>query len=228
MSKLYLVPTPVGNLKDITYRAIDVLKEVNLILAEDTRTSRNLLNYYKIEKPLQSYHKFNEHFIKEKIIKKIKSGESIALVSDAGTPGISDPGYLIVHECIQNNILVESLPGPTAFIPALINSGLPCDRFVFEGFLPHKKGRKTRLESLAEETRTIIFYESVHRLEKTITELIQYFGESRQASISKELTKLYETTIRGTLGQIQTELKQIVIKGEFVIVVEGKESKKNA
>lgn len=222
MSKLFLVPTPIGNLKDITFRAVDVLNEVSLILAEDTRISRILLNHFSIKKPLQSYHKFNEHFIKEKIISKIKSGDSIALISDAGTPGISDPGYLIIRECIKNDIEIESLPGPVAFIPALLNSGLPCDRFVFEGFLPPKKGRKTRLDSLTGDTRTIIIYESVHRIEKTIEELIQYLGEERQASVSKELTKLHETTIRGTLGQIKDKLKEIVIKGEFVIVISGK------
>ena len=222
MSKLILVPTPIGNLKDITLRAIDILKEADIILAEDTRKTKNLLNYYQIENKLLSYHKFNEHSIKDKIISKIKEGNTIALVSDAGTPGISDPGYLIIRECIKSQIEIENLPGATAFLPALLNSGFPCEKFVFEGFLPVKKGRKKRLTFLSNETRTIIIYESPHRIEKTINELIEYFGQERKVSISKELTKIHETTIRGSLSEISTKLKSITIKGEFVIVIEGK------
>jgi len=222
MSKLILVPTPIGNLKDITLRALDNLKEADIILAEDTRKTKNLLNHYKIENKLLSYHKFNEHFIKDKIISKIKNGLTIALVTDAGTPGISDPGFLIIRECINNQIEVESLPGATAFIPALLNSGLPCDKFIFEGFLPVKKGRKSRLESLSTEKRTIIIYESPYRIEKTINDLIKYFSPERNISISKELTKIHETTIRGTLSEINSKLKSVIIKGEFIVVIEGK------
>ncbi len=222
MGKLILVPTPIGNLKDITLRALDVLKEVDLILAEDTRKTKNLLNHFQIENTLISYHKFNEHFIKDKLIAKIKEGKTIALVSDAGTPGISDPGFLILRECIQNEIEIENLPGATAFIPALLNSGFPCDKFVFEGFLPVKKGRKKRLEFLSNEARTIIIYESPYRIEKAINELIEYFGTDRKISISKELTKIHENTIRSSLSEIKSTIKSLTIKGEFVIVIEGK------
>lgn len=222
MGKLILVPTPIGNLEDITFRAVRVLKEADFILAEDTRVTKKLLNHYQIETKIGTYHKFNEHAIKDNIIKNINRGKIIALVSDAGSPGISDPGFLISRECINNNIEVESLPGPTAFIPALINSGLPCDKFVFEGFLPHKKGRKKKLELLSEEYRTIVLYESVHRIEKTIHDLSFYMGIDRLASISKELTKIHEQTLRGTLGELIRKLTQITIKGEFVIIVSGK------
>ena len=219
---LYLVPTPIGNLSDMSLRAIEVLKEVDFILAEDTRTSGNLLKHYEISKPLQAFHQHNEHKVLERVIDRLKTGEKAALVSDAGTPGISDPGFLIVRECINEGIDVVCLPGPTAFIPALVCSGLPCDRFVFEGFLPHKKGRQTRLTALAEETKTIVFYESPHRLLKTLTQLTEYFGEDRPASVSREISKVYEETIRGSLSEIIAHFSSNPIKGEFVIVLAGK------
>lgn len=222
MSKLYIVPTPIGNLKDITLRAIEVLKESNLILAEDTRTSGKLLKHFDINTPTQSHHMHNEHKTVAAIIQKINSGMTIALISDAGTPAISDPGFLLTRACLENNIDVECLPGATAFVPALVNSGLPNDKFVFEGFLPVKKGRQTRLKLLAEETRTMIFYESPHKLIKTLTHFCEYFGESRQVSVSRELTKLYEETIRGTAKEVLEHYTNKPPKGEIVIVVSGK------
>jgi len=222
MSKLYIVPTPIGNLKDITFRAIDVLKDVDLILAEDTRTSWKLLKHFEINTRSQSHHMHNEHKTVENIVQKLKSGMSIALISDAGTPAISDPGFLLTRACIENNIEVDCLPGATAFVPALVNSGLPNDKFVFEGFLPVKKGRQTRLKLLAEETRTIIFYESPHKLIKTLTHFCEYFGEDRQLSVSRELTKLYEEIIRGTAKEVLEYYTNKPPKGEIVIVVGGK------
>lgn len=221
--KLYLIPTPIGNLEDITLRAINILKEVDVILAEDTRNTGQLLKHLQISKPLQSHHAFNEHQTTQKIIERIKKGDKIALVSDAGTPAISDPGFLLVRECIKNDIAVECLPGATAFVPALVCSGLPSDKFVFEGFLPVKKGRQTKLKELSEEERTMIFYESPHRLLKTLENFIQFFGENRQASVSREISKLYEEHTRGTLSEIFTNFANRAIKGEIVIVVAGKE-----
>ncbi|WP_347923313.1 16S rRNA (cytidine(1402)-2'-O)-methyltransferase [Pontimicrobium sp. SW4] len=221
MSKLYIVPTPIGNLQDITLRAIEVLKEVDLILAEDTRTSGKLLKHFDINTPSQSHHMHNEHKTVEAIIRKLNSGMTIALISDAGTPAISDPGFLLTRACIENNIEVDCLPGATAFVPALVNSGLPNDKFVFEGFLPVKKGRQTRLKLLAEETRTMIFYESPHKLIKTLTHFCEYFGEDRQLSVSRELTKLYEETIRGTAKEVLEHYTNKPPKGEIVIVVAG-------
>ncbi|AMQ55193.1 16S rRNA (cytidine(1402)-2'-O)-methyltransferase [Algoriphagus sanaruensis] len=225
---LYLVPTPIGNLKDITLRALDVLKSVDVILAEDTRTSGILLKHLEISKPLQSYHIFNEHKAVEKLIERMKKGEVFALVSDAGTPAISDPGFLLVREVLSAEMEVQCLPGPTAFVPALVNSGLPNDRFVFEGFLPHKKGRKTRLDSLTEESRTMIFYESPHRLLKTLEQLAEVFGPDRQASVSRELTKLHEENVRGTLAQLQVYYQENPLKGEIVLVVAGKPEQKES
>lgn len=220
--KLYLVPTPIGNLEDITLRAINMLKNVDVVLAEDTRTSGFLLKHLGISKPLQSYHIHNEHQTVQRIIQRILKGETMALVSDAGTPAVSDPGFLLVRECLKNGIEIECLPGPTAFVPALVNSGLPTDRFTFEGFLPHKKGRQTRLIELKEEERTMIFYESPHRLLKSLEQFVEYFGADRQASVSRELTKLYEETIRGTLTEIIAYFAEKTIKGEIVIIVAGK------
>jgi 16S rRNA (cytidine1402-2'-O)-methyltransferase len=222
MSKLILVPTPIGNLEDITFRAINVLKSVDLILAEDTRTSGKLLKHYGITTPMQSHHMHNEHKMTERIIERIKGGESIAVISDAGTPAISDPGFLITRACVENNIPIECLPGATAFVPALVNSGLPNDKFVFEGFLPVKKGRQTRLNMLAEEKRTLIFYESPHKILKTLTQFCDYFGKGRQASVSRELTKMYEETVRGSLEELVQHFTKKQIKGEFVIIVQGK------
>lgn len=222
MGKLFLIPTPIGNLKDVTFRAIEVLLQVDLILAEDTRTSKKLLKHYKISTPLQSYHMHNEHNTLTSIISKIKEGQQIALISDAGTPAISDPGYLLIREAITNRIETESLPGATAFVPALLQSGLPSNQFVFEGFLPLKKGRQTRLERLAQETRTIILYESPYRIIKTITQCLDYFEADRPASFSRELTKLYEETYRGTLQEIKERLEQKIPKGEFVLCIGGK------
>jgi len=219
--QLYLVPTPIGNLKDITFRAIEVLKSVDVILAEDTRTTGKLLKHYEIQRPLQSYHIFNEHKTVEKLIERLKKGEVMALVSDAGTPGISDPGFLLVRAAKDSGIEVNCLPGPTAFVPALVNSGLPNDRFTFEGFLPHKKGRKTRIESLLEESRTMIFYESPHRLMKTLEQFADAFGKDRMASVSRELTKIYEENVRGTLEELIKYYQENPIKGEIVIVVQG-------
>ena len=221
MAKIYIVPTPIGNLDDITLRAINVLKDVDLILCEDTRRSKKLLVHYEIETPLRSHHKFNEHQEVDIIIEKIKSGTKVALISDAGTPGISDPGYLIVRTCIQNNIEIDCLPGPTAFVPALINSGIPSDKFIFEGFLPVKKGRKTRLEILSKEERTMVFYESPHKILKTLNDFLIHFGSNRKVSISRELTKIYEETIRGTIHSVLESLTEKSIKGEIVVIVEG-------
>jgi 16S rRNA (cytidine1402-2'-O)-methyltransferase len=222
MSKLYIVPTPIGNLKDITYRAVEVLKSVDLILAEDTRTSGKLLRHFEIGTAMQSHHMHNEHKTVEGLINKLKSGTSMALISDAGTPAISDPGFLLTRACIENNIEVDCLPGATAFVPALVNSGLPNDKFVFEGFLPVKKGRQTRLQILAEESRTIIFYESPHKLIKTLTNFCEYFGNDRSVSVSRELTKLYEETVRGTVKEVLEHYTLKPPKGEIVIVVSGK------
>ena len=221
MSKLFIVPTPIGNLEDITFRAIKTLKEVDFILAEDTRQSSKLLKHYEITKKLVAHHQHNEHQTIERIIDTIKNGESVALVSDAGTPGISDPGFLLVRECIKNDIEVECLPGATAFVPALVNSGFPCDKFVFEGFLPHKKGRQTRLKFLQPETRTLIFYESPHRLLKTLTQFAEYFGESRLISVSRELTKMHEENVRGSIKELIEYYTSHTLKGELVIIVDG-------
>ncbi|MCU0371223.1 MAG: 16S rRNA (cytidine(1402)-2'-O)-methyltransferase [Bacteroidales bacterium] len=222
MAKLYLVPTPIGNFRDITLRAIDVLKEVDLVLAEDTRKTGILLKQYEINAKMSPHHQFNEHKAVKGIAERIASGENMALVTDAGTPGISDPGFLLVRECIRNGIEVECLPGATAFVPALVNSGLPCDRFLFEGFLPVKKGRKSRLEALAEADCTVILYESTHRILKALEELIIYFGPERQASVSRELTKVYEETVRGSLNEITGYYHNHPVKGEFVIIISGK------
>ncbi|WP_456438891.1 16S rRNA (cytidine(1402)-2'-O)-methyltransferase [Psychroserpens sp.] len=221
MPKLYIVPTPIGNLKDMTFRAVEVLNEVDLILAEDTRTSGKLLKHYEIVTQMQSHHMHNEHKMVEGLVNKLKSGLSIALISDAGTPAISDPGFLLTRACVENNIEVDCLPGATAFVPALVNSGLPNDKFVFEGFLPVKKGRQTRLLLLAEEPRTIIFYESPHKLIKTLSNFCEYFGEERPVSVSRELTKLYEETIRGTAKEVLEHYTNKPPKGEIVIVVGG-------
>jgi len=218
---LYIVPTPIGNLADITRRAIEILSEVDFILAEDTRTSGILLKHLDISKPMMSYHLHNEHKVLQRVVDRLKTGEKAALVSDAGTPGISDPAFLIIRECLKENIEVSCLPGPTAFVPALVGSGLPCDRFVFEGFLPHKKGRQTRLSHLAEESRTMVFYESPHRLLKTLGQFSEVFGEERQASVSREISKVYEETIRGSLKEIMAHFESHPIKGEFVIVLAG-------
>jgi len=220
-TSLYLVPTPIGNLDDITLRAIKVLQSVDTILAEDTRTSGILLKHLDISKPTQSYHIHNEHKVLAQLIERLQKGEKMALVSDAGTPAISDPGFLLVRECLKNDIVIECLPGATAFVPALVKSGLPNDRFIFEGFLPHKKGRQTRLQQLSEEKRTMVFYESPHRLIKTLTQLDEVLGESRQASVSRELTKLFEETVNGTLAEIIQHFEGKKIKGEIVIVVAG-------
>ena len=221
MSKLILIPTPIGNLDDLTLRAIECIKDVDLILCEDTRRSLKLLNHLQIKKPLKSFHKFNEHSKVEKVIIEIQSGIKVGLISDAGTPSISDPGYLIVKMCIDNNIDVECLPGPTALIPALVISGLPSERFTFEGFLPVKKGRKTRLQELSSEKRTMIFYESPYKLYKTLEDFYEYFGPEREISISKELTKIFEDTQRGKIKDIIDNYKNKKLKGEFVIVVKG-------
>ena len=219
---LYLVPTPIGNLKDITLRAIEVLKEVDLILAEDTRTSSHLLNHYGITKPLTPYHQHNEHKVLQHLVSQLLEGKKMAVITDAGTPGISDPAFLLVRECIKVGIKVECLPGATAFVPALVNSGIPANRFCFEGFLPVKKGRQTLLKQLAEEERTMIFYESPMRLVKTLEEFIQYFGESRLCSVSRELTKMFEENKRGTLREVCDHFGDKTIKGEIVIIVAAK------
>ena len=226
MSKLIIVPTPIGNLADMTFRAIDVLKSVDLILCEDTRTSGKLLKHYEISKPLFAYHQHNEHKVATALANRIELGESMALITDAGTPAISDPAFLLVRECVDKSIEIETLPGATAFVPALVNSGLACDKFIFEGFLPHKKGRQTRLTLLAEETRTIVFYESPHRLIKTLNQLKEFFGEERKASVSRELTKIHEETVRGTFAEIITYYENNTLKGEIVLIVEGKKAKK--
>lgn len=222
MSKLYIVPTPIGNLKDMTFRAVEVLKDVDLILAEDTRTSGKLLKHFEINTHMQSHHMHNEHKTVDAIVQRIKSGEQVALISDAGTPAISDPGFLLTRACIENGIEVECLPGATAFVPALVNSGLPNDKFVFEGFLPVKKGRQTRLQLLAEETRTMVFYESPHKLLKTLGNFIEHFSKNRQVCISRELSKLHEENVRGTLKEVLSHFEQYPPKGELVIVVAGK------
>ena len=222
MSKLYIVPTPIGNLKDITFRAIEILKEVDIVLAEDTRTTGKLLKHYEIQTRLQSYHKFNEHQQLQYYIDILLSEQTIALVSDAGTPAISDPGFLLVREAVKNGITVETLPGATALIPAIVNSGLPNDRFVFEGFLPPKKGRQKRLTALLEEERTMIFYESPYRLIKTLEQFKELFGEDRQVSVSRELSKMYEENYRGSLTEVISHFSSKIIKGEIVIVLQGK------
>ena len=221
MSKLYLVPTPIGNLQDITFRAVEVLKKCNIILAEDTRKTAFLLKHLGIEKPIRSHHKFNEHKFLLSIINQLLSGITVALVSDAGTPGISDPGFLLIRECIINNIGVECLPGATALIPALVNSGLPIDRFCFEGFLPQKKGRKRKLEELKSENRTMVFYESPFRLVKSLEQFAETFGPERICSVSRELTKIHEENIRGSLKEVISYFKSKTVKGEIVIVVAG-------
>ena len=220
--KLFIVPTPIGNLEDITLRAISTLKSVDLILAEDTRTSGKLLKHFEISTPMQSYHMHNEHKILDRIIEKLKSGFKIALISDAGTPAISDPGFLLTRACVAEQIPVECLPGATAFVPALVNSGLPNDRFIFEGFLPIKKGRQTRLKLLAEEERTIVLYESPHKLNKTLEQICLFFGEDSQISISRELTKLFEETRRGTAKELLDHYSKAAVKGEIVIVISGR------
>ena len=225
MSKLFLVPTPIGNLKDITFRAIETLENVDLILAEDTRQAKKLLNHYNINTPLQSHHMFNEHKSVESICAKIIGGQTIALISDAGTPGISDPGFLLVRTCVEKEIPVETLPGPTALIPALVNSALPCDRFCFEGFLPPKKGRNKRMTGLIEETRTMVFYESPYRLVKTLSELAIHLGPDREACVSRELSKIFEENIRGTLSFLSEYYTDKPPKGEIVIIVAGKKIK---
>tara|TARA_B100000900_G_scaffold304104_1_gene262720 strand:- start:3811 stop:4482 length:672 start_codon:yes stop_codon:yes gene_type:complete len=222
MSKLFLVPTPIGNLEDMTFRGIRVLKESDFILAEDTRTSGKLLKNFGIETPMHSHHMHNEHKTVQKWVNEILTGQTIALITDAGTPAISDPGFLLVRECVKNNIEIDCLPGPTAFVPALVNSGLPCEKFVFEGFLPQKKGRKTRLKLLAEEERTIVFYESPYRVLKTLQQFTEFIGEDRQVSVSREITKRFEETVRGTVSEVLIHFENQVPKGEFVIVLEGK------
>lgn len=221
--KLFLVPTPIGNLGDMTYRAVEVLKGVDLVLAEDTRTSRVVMQHYGIDTPLQAYHIFNEHQTLQRVIDRLLSGMDIALVTDAGTPGISDPGFLLVRECVKNDIPVETLPGATAFVPALVDSGLPCDRFVFLGFLPHKKGRQTAIGLLAQESRTMIIYESPYRLVKLLEELIEVLGEDRQVSVSREISKLHAETARGTLRQVHEHFSAKEVKGEIVVIVGAKE-----
>lgn len=223
---LYIVPTPIGNLEDITFRSLRVLKEVDVILAEDTRNTGKLLKHFEIQKPLYSHHSFNEHKTSAQIVERIKKGEKIALVSDAGTPAISDPGFFLVRACVEADVRIETLPGATAFVPALVNSGLPADRFVFEGFLPHKKGRQTKIQSLAEEERTIIFYESPHRLLKTLEQLAEAWGEERKACVCRELSKLHEENARGTLKELLEYFTEKGVKGEIVLVVAGKEIEK--
>lgn len=221
---LFIIPTPIGNLKDITLRALEVMQDVDLILAEDTRTSSVLLNHYKIQKPLSPYHQHNEHKIVQHLVDQLKEGKKMALLTDAGTPGISDPAFLLIRECIKNDIVVETLPGATAFVPALVNSGLPASNFTFEGFLPQKKGRQTALKKLEEEERTMLFYESPFRLVKTLNDFIQYFGEERMCCVSRELTKKFEENKRGTLKEVHDYFAQKAVKGEIVIVVEGKQN----
>jgi 16S rRNA (cytidine1402-2'-O)-methyltransferase len=225
MSKLFVVPTPIGNLKDITFRAIEILETVDLILAEDTRQAKKLLNHYNIKTPVQSHHMFNEHRSVEAVCAKIIDGQNIALISDAGTPAISDPGFLLVRTCVEKEIEVETLPGATAFVPALVNSGLPCDRFCFEGFLPPKKGRNKKLSGLTEESRTMIFYESPYRLVRALEEFSEFFGPERQACVSRELSKIYEENIRGTLQDLADHYKNKPPKGEIVIIVAGKKTR---
>ncbi|BCY27598.1 16S rRNA (cytidine(1402)-2'-O)-methyltransferase [Flavobacterium okayamense] len=225
MGKLYIVPTPIGNLEDMTFRAITVLKEADCVLAEDTRTSGKLMKHFEIGTPMQSHHMHNEHKTVENLVKRMQAGETIALISDAGTPAISDPGFLLTRACVENGIDVECLPGATAFVPALVNSGLPNDKFVFEGFLPDKKGRQTRFLALAEETRTMIFYVSPHKLNKTLAEYVQYFGADRPVSVSRELSKLHEETVRGTAEEVLKHFEAKPAKGEIVVCVGGKNLK---
>ena len=227
MGKLYIVPTPVGNLEDMTFRAINVLKEADLILAEDTRTSSVLLKHYNIENRLMSHHKFNEHQTADAIVNRIKTGETVALISDAGTPAISDPGFLLTRACVEAGIEVQCLPGATAFVPALVDSGLPNDRFCFEGFLPQKKGRQTKMKELAESTRTTIIYESPYRIVKTLEQMIEQMGEERRISVSREISKIHEETVRGTLAEVKAHFEQNEPKGEFVMVLSGKEEEKS-
>tara|TARA_B100001093_G_scaffold49683_1_gene42213 strand:+ start:53706 stop:54377 length:672 start_codon:yes stop_codon:yes gene_type:complete len=222
MSKLFLVPTPIGNLEDITFRSVRILNEVDLILAEDTRTSGKLLKHFDIKTPMQSFHMHNEHKVLDKMIDKLKQGIKIALISDAGTPGISDPGFLLVRACVEEGIETECLPGATALIPALVQSGFPTDRFIFEGFLPPKKGRQTRLKLWSEETRTIVFYESPHKIVKTLSQLQEFVGGDRRLSVSRELSKKFEETVRGTVNELILHFTNKAPKGEFVIVLEGK------
>jgi 16S rRNA (cytidine1402-2'-O)-methyltransferase len=223
MSKLYIVPTPIGNLEDITLRAMRILKEVGLILAEDTRTTSVLLRKYEIKTPVIPYHQHNEHGVTHGLVERLKGGEDMAIVTDAGTPAISDPGFLLVRECIAAGVSVECLPGATAFVPAIVNSGIPCNTFCFEGFLPHKKGRNSKLEELRNETRTMVFYESPFRLLKTLEQFAEFFGTERKASVSRELSKLHEETARGTMTELIEHFKKGTVKGEIVIVVAGKE-----
>ena len=222
MGRLYVVPTPVGNLEDMTFRAIRILKEADLILAEDTRTSGILLKHFEIKNAMMSHHKFNEHQTVEGIVNRIKAGQTVALISDAGTPAISDPGFLVVRECVRHGIEVQCLPGPTAFVPALVSSGLPNDRFCFEGFLPQKKGRMTRLTSLQEETRTMIFYESPYRLVKTLTQFVEFCGAERHVSVCREISKIHEECVRGTLTEVIQHFTTTEPKGEIVVILEGK------
>ena len=224
MGKLYVVPTPVGNMEDMTFRAIRILKEADLILAEDTRTSGILLKHYEIKNAMQSHHKFNEHQTVESIVNRIRGGQTVALISDAGTPGISDPGFLVVRECVRNGIEVQCLPGATAFVPALVSSGLPDERFCFEGFLPQKKGRMTRLNALKEETRTMIFYESPYRLLKTLTQFAEIFGADRPVSVCREISKIHEESVRGTLQEVIAHFTETEPRGEIVIILGGKEN----
>ena len=224
MGKLYVVPTPVGNMEDMTFRAIRILKEADLILAEDTRTSGILLKHYEIKNAMQSHHKFNEHQTVESIVNRIKGGQTVALISDAGTPGISDPGFLVVRECVRNGIEVQCLPGATAFVPALVSSGLPDERFCFEGFLPQKKGRMTRLNALKEETRTMIFYESPYRLLKTLTQFAEIFGADRPVSVCREISKIHEESVRGTLQEVIAHFTETEPREEIVIILGGKEN----
>lgn len=226
MGLLYLVPTPVGNLEDITFRALKVLKEADLILAEDTRTTGVLLKHFEIKNAMLSYHKFNEHQTVERVVERLKAGETIAVVSDAGTPGISDPGFLVAREAVRAGVEVICLPGATAFVPALVSSGLPCDRFCFEGFLPPKKGRATRLSALAEESRSIIFYESPHRLVKTLAQFVEVFGVERQVSVCREISKIHEESVRGTLEEVLAHFTATEPRGEIVIVLAGREENK--
>ena len=223
MGKLFVVPTPVGNLEDMTFRAVRVLKEVDLILAEDTRTSSVLLKHFEIKKPMMSHHKFNEHKTIEGVVARLEAGENIALISDAGTPGISDPGFLVVRECVRHGIEVQCLPGATAFVPALVSSGLPNDRFCFEGFLPQKKGRMTRLLTLQSEVRTMVFYESPYRLVKTLTQFSEYFGAEREVAVCREISKLHEECVRGTLSEVIEHFKANEPRGEIVVILKGKE-----
>lgn len=220
-NKLYLVPTPIGNLGDMSPRAIETLRTADLVLAEDTRVSGRLMQHFDIKAPMRAYHQHNEHTVSDQLVSLLLSGQNIALISDAGTPGISDPGYLLVNKCTEAGIEVEVLPGPVAFVPALVASGLPCERFVFEGFLPHKKGRQKRLKALVDEPRTIVLYESPHRLAKCLEELSGHLGSGRRASVSREISKLHEETIRGSLAELSDHFKTATLKGEFVIVVAG-------